>query len=164
VANALDQSSSILKDSLTGISEAEAARKAGPGLWSVLDCVEHLVLAERGMLSRAAAADTSNPLPVDPAREAQVTSGVANRTVRAESPARARPSGRFSTLAQALEQFDCARSETFAFLREHQSDLALRNASHPLFGSVTGVEMLLIMAGHTCRHAEQIREIRASIP
>jgi hypothetical protein len=38
--------------------------------------------------------------------------------------------------------------------------VTLRTAQHPLFGAVTGYEMLRIMVGHVRRHTDQIREIR----
>ena len=161
IEEALAESSHVLKESLAGIPEAEAARKPGPEGWSVVDCVEHLVIAERSLLARIVAADESEALPADPARKAFVTGAVTSRASRVQAPARAHPTGRFATLAEAIDQFDAARRDTLAFLRDYAGDLENRKVMHPLFGPVTAAEMLLIMAGHTKRHAEQIREGRA---
>jgi hypothetical protein len=164
ITAALSESSRDLHHSLASISDADAVRRPDPRRWSVLDCVEHLVLAERGLLSRIVAAAPGEPLPEDSAREARAVGAVVNRSRSADAPEPARPAGRFPTLAHALEQFDTAREATLHFAREHRDDLALRAVMHPFFGILSGEEMLLVMCGHVRRHTDQIREIREAIP
>jgi len=157
----LSETSRILHDCLAGISEDEAVRKPEPSRWSVLDCVEHLAVTERGLAGRVMAAEPADPLPDDTARE-DFAAAVARRSGPVQAPPHVHPAGRFATLSQALDAFDAARRDTVAFVAEHHGDLARRTVRHPLFGPLNGVEALLVLAGHIRRHAEQIREIRAA--
>jgi len=43
------------------------------------------------------------------------------------------------------------------------ADLYALASFHPVFGPLNGVEALIIIASHSRRHAEQIREARAAI-
>jgi hypothetical protein len=156
----LSESSRVLDDALAAISEEEAACRPDPLRWSVRDCVEHLALAERGMLKRIASSAPAEPLPADPAREPRLIASMVNRAVLRDSPAPVQPTGRFSTLAEAREQFKGARRDTILFVQANQGDLGLRTVVHPFFGPITGTEMLHVMSGHVRRHADQIREIR----
>ena len=73
------------------------------------------------------------------------------------------PRSRFTSLAEALEQFDRARGRTVQFARERAADLYTLATEHRVFGPLNGMETLIIVASHSRRHAEQIREIRAAI-
>jgi hypothetical protein len=84
-----------------------------------------------------------------------------NRSARISAPERAWPAGRFDTLAEALEQFSAAREKTIRFAREHEPELYHVRVAHPFFGTVNGAEMLIIIASHSSRHADQILEIRS---
>jgi hypothetical protein len=162
IVEELEASRRILHESIHGISEQDAARCEAKGRWSVRDCVEHLTLAERGLFGRIER-EPAEPLPANPERERRAVGGVANRAGRIEAPERARPNGRFASLAEALAAFDALREVSIGFAREKGEELASLTALHPMFGPLTGAEMLLVMAGHVRRHAEQIREIRAAL-
>jgi len=73
------------------------------------------------------------------------------------------PSGRFSTLGQALDHFNASRTRSILFADSRCDDLYRLASAHPRFGTINGVEFLIIMAGHSRRHAEQIRETRAAL-
>jgi len=49
------------------------------------------------------------------------------------------------------------------FARERAAELYALASMHPAFGPLNGVEALIIIASHSRRHAEQIREARAAI-
>jgi hypothetical protein len=85
-----------------------------------------------------------------------------NRSVRAQAPAPATPQGRFASVGQALDHFNAARARTVQFAQDRGADLCRLVAEHPRFGSVNGNELMLIIAGHARRHAEQIREVTAA--
>jgi uncharacterized damage-inducible protein DinB len=159
ITEALAESAAALREALAELPEDDAARKPSDSGWSAKDCVEHLALSERGMLRRIATAPAGEPLADDAERRAGIAS-LNDRSRRLEAPAHVQPTGRFGTLAQTLEAFEAARRETIRFVEEHGGDVTLRTAQHPLFGAVTGYEMLRIMVGHVRRHTDQIREIR----
>ena len=145
-----------------GVSETQATMRPAEGRWSILDCVEHIVIAEGRFLGWL-----QNPLadpapPMDKQKEAKLLLGVASREQRAQAPEPVRPTGRFATLAEALEQFDAARSNSIRFAESTGAGLYSLAAKHVFFGPINGAEVMVLMAAHCRRHAAQIREIRAS--
>ena len=160
---ALELSHAGLHEALRGISEEDAARKSDPDCWSVRDCVEHLALSERGMLNRIASATPGEAELAAADRKPAIAAALGNRGNKLQAPSHVQPTGRFGTLAESIAQFDAARREAIRFAEENAANLAARTAQHPLFGPVTGPEMLTIMAGHARRHTEQIRQIRTCV-
>ena len=84
-----------------------------------------------------------------------------NRTTKRQAPERVYPSGRFGSLAKALEQFSANRDQTIAYLSECKDDLHARSIVHPI-GPMTCHECFVIIANHPLRHLAQIREIQAT--
>ena len=105
------------------------------------------------------------PRPVGaPNREEMFFRRMTDRSVKAESPERGRPRGRFASLEEARRQFAIARGETIGFVEANTEDLRATEVTHPLplFGEVSAYEMLIIMAKHAERHALQIEEIKSA--
>ena len=145
---------------LAGVTEEQAAVKPSDGGWSILECAEHVAIAERNLLHRLVS--TSTPLTAGPQRnlEAIILARGADRTRKFDAPQPARPTGRFATLDEARAAFQKERAQAIAWLEACAVDLRLRSVEHPAFGPVTGYEMVLFAAMHPVRHALQIRELR----
>jgi hypothetical protein len=161
IAN-LKNSSESIREALAGITEEDACRNPGPDRWSALECVEHLTIAEEALLGRL---KNSEPLaePIHlPEREARMAAGVSGRATRVQAPPRALPTGRFGSMAEALERFCAARGRTIDFI-ETAPNLRAVQVTHPFFGPVSGYEFVVITASHSLRHAAQICEIREQI-
>jgi uncharacterized damage-inducible protein DinB len=139
------------------VPESLARRRPAEGRWSVLDCVEHLTRVEASFLDRlqpiAGAA-----LAVDEQKEADLAARMADRTDRRQAPDALRPTGRFAALREALEEFRAGRARAAKFAVDHASDLASFTATSPRWGVLSGREVMLLLAGHSRRHAAQIRE------
>jgi hypothetical protein len=160
--SALKGSLDNLCAALAGMSEADACKSPGAGRWSALECVEHLAIAEEGTLRRLQAGEPlAEPIHL-PDREVRMAASVAGRANRLQAPPGAIPTGRFTTLADALQQLIAARARTIEFIEAHPDPRALQ-VMHPLFGPVSGYEFAAIMSSHSQRHALQIREIREAI-
>jgi hypothetical protein len=158
----LKNSRETLRESLAGITEEDARKIPGTGRWTALECVEHLTIAEEAMLGRLKTGEAlADPIHL-PEREVGMAAGVASRTKAVQAPLAALPTGRFASLAEAVEGFTAARGRTIEFLETAPNPRALQ-VTHPLFGPISGYELALIMASHSLRHALQIREIRESI-
>jgi hypothetical protein len=127
----------------------------------VLECVEHIATVEERLMGRLESAERLEEARVDPEKEAQLAARVANRSVRAQAPEPVAPKGRFTSVALALDHFHAVRMSTIRFAEERGGDLYHLAAEHPRFGSLNGAELMVIIAGHGRRHAEQIREITA---
>jgi len=161
ITNLKDSRESI-REALAGITEEDACRSPGPDRWSALECVEHLTVAEEAMLGRLKDGEAlAEPIHL-PEREARMAAGVSGRATRVQAPPTALPTGRFASMAEALERFCAARGRTLEFI-ETAPNLSALQVAHPFFGPVSGYEFAVIMASHSLRHAAQIREIRESI-
>src|ERR1700722_13384175 len=99
----LAQTRDELLASVEGVSEEEAQRKPGPDRWSIVECVEHVVVAEHRMY--AGITTRSTPCTPKEGRERMFLEFAADRSRKLEAPEPARPKGRFGTLAQTLEKF-----------------------------------------------------------
>jgi uncharacterized damage-inducible protein DinB len=146
------------------VPEAQASAKPAPGRWSALDCVEHIAAVETRLLGRLASAERLAESRVDPEKEAKLAAMVADRSARANAPEPVRPNGRFTSVEQALDHFTMVRSRTVQFAEERGADLYLLAGQHPRFGALNGAEMIVFIAAHGRRHAEQIREIADAAP
>jgi hypothetical protein len=143
-----------------GMADELARRSPAPGKWSVLDCIEHVNLAEDYMFAQIAAAQRSDTPIVNPQRETAIQERGLDRTRRVPAPREARPTGRFLRLQDARQHFLNSRQQTIQFVEGSDADLRAMPARHPLIGQVNCYEMLLIIAVHPFRHAQQIEEIR----
>ena len=162
IIKTLEQSRDDLHAAVEGVSEAESHTRPAEARWSVLECLEHVATVERRFLNRLETAANLES-SIDPEREPRVLAMVTDRSQRRQAPEMVQPSGRFASVADALADFDATRAEVIRFGQAHQSELRTLGAQHPLFGQVTGYELMLIIAGHACRHAAQIREARAAL-
>ena len=144
-----------------GVTPDQAIARPAAGGWSILECAEHVVLVEAvlfGGVARSAA-----PLPEGPLRniEARIIERGTDRSRKFEAPEGVRPAARFTALPDALDAFRRARAETIEWVSAYDQDLRRCTAPHPVFGPVTGYEMLLVIAVHPSRHALQVRDLRA---
>ncbi len=159
----LAESRKALFAAAANVSEEKARVRPAPDQWSVLDCVEHVAITEHFMFTIIATKLTPAPPSGDRGREELFLREVANRSRKVSAPERAHPTGRFPTLAAALEQFSQSRARSIDFVEHCDKDLRAHTAPHPLFGPITGQEYLIILALHPARHAAQIREVRSTL-
>ncbi len=148
---------------LAGIGESQAKVRPDPARWSILDCVEHVAIVEERFLGRLETAERLETPRVDKEREASLLVRVADRSARAQSPEAVVPTGRFATLAQALDQFNAARTRSIQFAQDRSDDLYYLATEHPRFGPMNGAEFLMIITAHARRHGAQIQEVRAAL-
>ncbi len=163
IAQAFQTSKGDLLDAASGLSEQEANQKPAAGGWSVRECVEHVVMVEERFLGRLQGAERLETPRVDKEKEAQLTSTSRNRVSRFDAPEAVQPTGRFQTLEEAFQAFDAVRSRLMQFAEEHSDHLYHLTLAHPRFGTMNGVEVLMLLAAHAHRHAEQMRETKMSL-
>jgi hypothetical protein len=162
--DALERGHAALRRALEGVDEALAARKPAGGGWSILECMEHVVVSEQYLLTRLREAERPDGFVADRAREARLAGRAADRTRPIPAPAASQPKGRYATLHDAVAAFEAARAETVEWVEQSEGDLRGWTTDHPLFqGPVTCQETLIMMAAHPGRHAEQIAEMRAAL-
>jgi uncharacterized damage-inducible protein DinB len=145
-----------------GVHESVAALKPAEGRWSVIDCIEHVTLVETVFLSRLQPA-SGEALPADQGREADVMARAIDRSTPRQGPEAVQPKGRYATLAEAVEDFKAVRARTTQFAEDRGGDLLTLPATHPVLGVMNGREALILVAGHSRRHAAQMREAAAAV-
>jgi hypothetical protein len=144
---ALNAGRGELLAAVEGMTDEQAAAKPAGGGWSVLEIVEHVAIGEK-MLRRLLKTRSV-------AVEEELSRGR-----KVESPEFVRPTGRYASLGEAVVAFLDARERTLEWLGKCDFDLRRRKVEHPLAGTVSAYEFILIMAAHPARHARQIQEGR----
>ena len=141
------------------VSEKDAQFSPGEGRWSILQVAEHVATAERQMLTmwKKLAAPGTAPREKDNV----ILTAHNDRSKKRSAPERSLPTGRFTSLADAIRGFEENRAATLAALAE-EPDLRGRVVEHPLAGVIDGYQLFLILAGHPARHAQQVEEIKAT--
>ena len=159
----LERGREALIHALDGVSDADSRRAPAQGRWSILDCVEHVAIAEDGLFAQIQAATPSDLPVVNARREAAIPVRGLDRTRPIVCPASGLPTGRFSTLTSATDHFLASRERTIHFVEENRDDLRCRLTTHAVLGDVNCYEVLLSMAVHPLRHVAQIEEIKAAL-
>ena len=163
IVQILEASRQEFLEAVRGVTETQAQAHPQAGRWSVLECVEHVASVEERFFGRLENAAREGAPPPDKEKEAGLLARVPSRVSRVEAPEAVRPNGRFATLGAALAAFQAARERAVRFAEREGAALYERAESHPRFGPLNGVDLLIIMAGHARRHAEQIRELKADL-
>ena len=149
-----------LMHALHGITEEDAHRKPNAGSWSVLECMEHIAIAEEYMFGLITSASMIEHPLVNKGREALIRKRGSDRSRKVEAPDIAKPGGRFCSLNDATQHFLASRRRTVEFVETCNTDLRAMLTTHPVAGQVNCYEMLLIISAHPIRHAGQIVELR----
>ena len=141
-----------------GVLESSSAWRRTPGSWSILECAEHVAVAEEQMLR--AWEKLAEPGSSDPAKDAADCGGAHDRT-QEDSSENSEPKGRCESLFEAIERFRVARERTLQFAENISvEELRAKVVPHPMAGKLDGYQLLTLMAVHPERHALQVEEIK----
>ena len=152
-----------LAASLRGVTDELAIRTPGQDRWSILQCLDHVAVVEDYLFGQIVIATEADGAVGSPEREARIRERAADRSRPIAAPAEGTPSGRFATVAEALNHFLESRARTIEFVETTAADLRMQVTTHPLIPKVNCYEVLLMIAAHPHRHAQQIAEIRAAL-
>ncbi len=160
----LESSRKLLLDAVSGLTPAQWMFKPAPERWSIAECVEHIALAEDSYYRLITGPLMSSP--AEPAKRAEVR-GKDDEVLR-KMPDRS--SKRVTSQAlepkglppnEALEHFLSSRERFLAYARTAPEGLRDRFRAHRAVGLIDGYQWILLASGHTLRHIEQIREVKA---
>lgn len=161
ILGALKEGRDALGAAVAGVDDELARREPAGGGWTILGCAEHVAISERYLLSRLTAATRVEQAQENRVREARIPERGLDRSWPVASPEGGWPTGRFASVREALADFDATRAETVGFVEGFEDDPRCWVTDHPVIpGPVNLVEILLTMAVHPARHAQQILEIR----
>jgi len=154
----------FLRKQIQGLSEQQLNWKPADSVWSIANCVEHIAVTETGifgwaMSTLATVPDSSLDLSKKVADEA-VKTMVTDRSVKGKAPEMFIPSGQFGNTAQSYNAFEKKRDSIIQYIKTTRDDLRGHGTMSPL-GVADTYQLLLLLSGHTKRHALQIAELRA---
>lgn len=123
----LEESRRKLKTVLEGLTPEQLTFKANPDTWSILEIMEHIVLAETG-IGQIVAGTLQHPADSSRRKEIAVTDTqimqiLTNRAGKAKAPEIIRPTGRFVDISVAKAIFDNARGKNIELIKTTQEDL-----------------------------------------
>jgi len=158
VTGQLESAREELIAAVSGLTDEQARTRPAPDRWSVLECLEHVSFVERRFLGMVKGSEAGTPAERDAAKEATLKERMQDRVNRRTAPDAVRPSGKYGSVSEALQDFNAARDETLRFAAAEGPNLLTRSANHAVLGPLNGVEALLLIAGHGRRHTVQMRE------
>ena len=153
-----EMTESWLVDEVSHLSPEQLRFRPSPTSWNILDCVEHLDLAEPHywkMLQSAMAAPASRKGTPSTDLD-RIWYGI-DRTERNKTVPSETPKSTYPDLAPALSDFRALRATMLTYVRTNQDDW--RHHLVPEWDRDV-YQWLLMISAHSQRHILQIREIK----
>ncbi len=161
----LEKSQKDFLASIAGLTAAQWQFKPSADVWSVAECAEHIILAEdylrgaaQGMLKTPA---VERPETSNAEQDKKLVVMIADRSHKAKAPETIVPSGKFATPTDAAKEFTARRDKSLEYARTTTDELRVHASKGPI-GTMDAYQLLLLMAVHTGRHTDQIREVQSN--
>jgi hypothetical protein len=154
-----------LVDAVKGLSEAQLNYHAAPDRWSIKECVYHITLGEKQLWDML---ETTMKTPATPEKRSEVKisdddflKAIESRKEKRQAAEPMLPGkASWNSTAEAISAFKDLRAAHTKYAKTTTEDL--RNHIIPMpFGSIDGYQFMLLLAGHTNRHTQQILEVKA---
>lgn len=163
----LQRTLELILTATEGVSEADAVKKPAADRWSVLECVEHLALTERGIFAMMQGSLQTPPASEEDRAKTKgktelLAKAMPDRSRRAAAPVEVAPKGQFKTLAEARAALSAARKATIDFVEKTDKPLHSHVTKHFAFGELDAYQWFTLMAGHVERHTKQVNEVKAT--
>jgi hypothetical protein len=155
----LEMTESWLADEVHGLSPAQVQFRPGPGAWSILEVVDHLVVSERVYWQDFEKAMKAPPrAPSRPGGDADVLWYGIDRTQRQKALPAENPKGQLPDLRAGLEAFRKLRAQMLQYVKTTGDDLRSHWVERE---RCDAYQWLVLVSAHAQRHILQIREIKA---
>jgi hypothetical protein len=155
----LEMTGSWLVDEVTGLSPAQLHFRPAPGGWSILEVVEHLVVAEPIYWQDLRKAMQAPPASqTRPGRDEDVLWYGIDRTQRQTALAAEVAKGQLRDLWAGLDAFRKLHAQMLQYARTTDDDLRGHVVERERSDAY---QWLLLISTHAQRHILQIREIKA---
>jgi hypothetical protein len=167
VIQLLEDSRAEFLAAVDGLTAAEWRFKPAPGVWSVAECAEHIMLSEGLLFSRVKKAIAGQPNPDWAAQTAGkhvlLEQALLSRMGKALAPEAITPTGKF-TRQEILSRYEGDRAQTLEFMRTTQLPLDQYTLDHPfpVFRTLSAYQWALYIPLHNLRHDQQIAEVKAA--
>jgi hypothetical protein len=156
--SSLEASAKELDRAVYNLQPAQWTFKPTIDRWSIAECVDHLAVVEERVLNALKGRDR----PAEPVSmtDAQLLERLGDRSKPIAAPELVYPTGRSGDGPATFAAFHRVRRETIAFVATTGPSLRSQTMPHPAFGLLDGYQWVITMAGHVCRHLQQIDEIK----
>jgi len=155
----LEMTESWLLDEVRGLSTAQLQFRPAPEAWSILEVVEHLVVAETVYWQDFEKAMKAPPASqVRPGADADVLWYGIDRSQRQKALPAENPKGQLRDLRPGLEAFSKLRDKMLRYARTTEDDLRRHLVERE---RCDAYQWLLLISARAQRHILQIREIKA---
>lgn len=155
-----------LMDKVQGLNEAQLQYKPADTVWSVSQCVDHIIKTE-GMLFgmiKEAMEQPANPERREEikANEEEMLAGMVDRTQKFNAPDAIKGQNAYTDSKTALNDFTKQRKELMAYIKKTDEQAMRDRITDSPSGAIDVYQFLLFTAGHSARHTLQIEEVMAS--
>ncbi len=156
----MEMTESWLIDEVSDLSNDQLRFRPAPGVWSILDNVEHLSITDPIYWRQFQEAMKAPPKGVpDPARDADTLWYGIDRTMRAPAIPSEDIKGTLGDLNTGLEIFRRIHREMLQYARTTNDDLRSHHVDRE---NSDAYQWLLLISTHDQRHILQIREVKAN--
>ena len=168
-----DYASKFLKEtgqevfvSVKDLSEAQLKFKPAADKWSVEECVKHIAISEKNLWAMVEAS-LKQPVNAEKRSEIKMTDeqlvkAVEDRSQKSKTFDALQPANTpYKSVAEALASFKENRDKLVAFVNDSKDDLRNHVSASPI-GTFDAYQLILLIAGHSNRHTQQIDEVKAS--
>jgi hypothetical protein len=159
----LESTKKDVLDAVGDLSPAQWNFKAAPDRWSIAECMEHIAAAEdyiRGAVENGVMKAPAVPGRDTAAIDAGIIANVPERKTKLQAPEAIKPTNRFGSPQGSVDHFVESRAKTEDYLkatpglRDHVGD-------SPNGQKWDAYEFILLIAAHSERHTNQIKEVKA---
>ena len=155
----------VLK-TIKGLSETQLDYRAAADKWTVRECVYHIAATEKGLWSML---EGMMKAPANPEKRAEIkvsdeefVNMVKDRSRKAQAPENFQPKNiTYKSLEEALSDFKLNRMAHIRYMKTSTEDLRNHVVQMP-FGSIDCYQLYLMIAAHSNRHTQQIKEVMES--
>ena len=155
-----------LRKSVEGLTQEQLHFKPAPDKWSVIECVEHIVLAEpllfewfKDGMQQAANPEKKDSITVS---DGDIKGFVTDREYKANAPENMAPTGKYTNADQALQDFQVQRETILATVSQYATEDMREHVLDLPTGKADAYQFALFIAGHTARHTLQIEEVKTN--
>jgi hypothetical protein len=150
--------------SLEGLTEEQLKFRAKEGKWCIMDCAEHIALAEQSLFSivgkkLSEPADSLNTKHLR-MTEKKIITRLTFRLIKVKAPEVIKPSGKFATIEAIKQAFTTQRDSAIIYVATTFAPLHYHFWKHPATGKIDLYQTIVLMSAHTKRHILQIEEVK----
>ena len=159
----LESTKKDVLDATKGLSTAQWNFKSAPDRWSIAECMEHIAAAEdyiRGAIENGVMKAPAVPGRDVAAIDAGIIANVPERKNKVQAPEAIKPTNRFGSPEGSVDHFVESRATTETFLKT-TAGLRDHAADSPNGQKWDAYEFILLIAAHSERHTNQIKEVKA---